>query len=267
MGIALLKHARIFRQSLRIQLIKIGEYKANFFSDMLIRVFGFLIFIATWQSILGNTQFPGWELKGLLLMFSMQNIFLALIFMLAYGGQSIRFSITSGSLDIYLSRPCHPWFVVLVTNNFLSFGGLLLGFGSLFLATQYYGLSLSPIVFLMILAFLFSATMIALTFNLMLNTLAFWFGKFNLASSLFWALFEFDFYPTNVFPVFLQLLIAFTVPFIFANTVPVLFILQKFTFQQAFAYLLSAVGIFAFNLMLFLMLWNKGVKRYEAVGG
>ncbi len=261
------KDWNIFVQCLRIQWITLGEYKENFFFDFFSRAVGFVLFWLTWETILGNTSIPGWNLNGLLIFAGMQQIFLSIILMFAYGAHFINDAIVRGWLDNYLARPCHEWFVVSMQNGFMAFAGFTIGV--LILALGWWNglFALDAIkLILIVLSFLIGMG-IAYSFGLIISSFSFWLGKNDLFERMFWGVFEFDFYPTNIFPAAIQIMISFTVPFMLVQTVPSLLLLNQISIFEAVKWLGVSIIILLANFIVFRTIWKAGLKRYESMGG
>ena len=267
MPVNLTKNWNIFVQCLRIQWVTLGEYKDNFFFDFFSRGCGFIMFWLTWSAVLGQTTIPGWDLHGLLLFAGMQEIFLSLILMFAYGVIGIKDAILRGTLDTYLSRPCNEWFTISMQNGFMAFAGMVIGLAILAVAWFDGIYTLSVIKFLLVTASAIVGLGIAYLFGLIAVTATLWVGKNDIYDRIFWSIFEFDYYPTNIFPSAIQIFISFTIPFMLVQTVPSLLLLDRIPLMTAFWWLAISMVILIANYLVFSLLWKRGLKRYEAWGG
>jgi ABC-type uncharacterized transport system permease subunit len=243
-----------------------GEYRVNFVIDIIVRFLEFASFFFAWEIILGKSiNFPGWDIKGLVLLYSFQQFFIFLLSSFNGGDDTLREKILNGSLDQYLARPNTPWFTIIVTHMHLSLGGLFLGIAGLLLAIAL-GVKIGLLTFLMGIAFLILAALICQFFGLALACLAFWMGRVDFIGNIWDALFEFDTYPSNIFPGAIQTLLAFTLPFIFAHTIPAQLILEQLTIGDGVKFLAAATLILIINFGIFHLIWNAGLKKYEAFG-
>lgn len=266
MPINLTKEWRIALQGMRMEFIKFGEYRLNFVMELMVRLVEFASFFFAWQIILGKSMnFPGWDLGGLVVLFSFQQFFMFLIITFISGDAALREKILEGGLDQYLARPNTPWFTIMVTNTHMGFGGLLSGIGGLLLAMQL-GVQLSWATFAIGVALLIMAGLICFFFSLALACLAFWMGRVQFVENIWDALFEFDTYPSNIFPGAIQTLLAFTLPFIFAHTIPAQLILEQITMEEGLKFLGIAGIILLINFCLFYFMWKTGLRKYEAFG-
>ncbi len=251
---------------MRMQMIQLAEYKENFFFDIMSRVIGFVIFWFTWQSVLGNTDIPGWDLKGLLVLAGFQNLITSIMLMTIYGVGHIRREIVRGNLDNFLCRPTVPWFIISIQNGYFAIAGFIIGFVLLGLAWSTGGLILDTGIALAIFILFFLGVGIAYCFSLCLASITFWIGKNDLFEHLFWGIYEFDAYPTNIFPGAIQLLLSFTVPFMLLITLPTLLVLDRIPFSSVETWIgVSCIALIGMALLANAC-WKAGVKRYEAFG-
>ncbi|MBI4043235.1 MAG: ABC-2 family transporter protein [Candidatus Diapherotrites archaeon] len=253
---------------MRMHWFHLFEYKINFAFDFFLRFAEFAVFFYAWQTILGaNATIPGWDLKGLVVLYSLENLFLALILSFALGAIEAWNKIAKGELDQHLARPTISWLMLVGEGMEISLGGWLLGIGGLVIARTFFGFSMPLHALVLIIVMLLLAVGITILFSLMLSALAFWMGRVEFVYSVWEGLFEFDMYPQTVFPWPLQTLTSFTFPFLFAHTIPAMVLLERIPATQAIPWILIEAGILAFNFLLFSWVWKKGVKRYESFGG
>ena len=268
MNATLSKNGKIFYQYVRMHVAHLLEYRINFFFDIIVRFLEFAVFFFMWQSILGkNASIPGWDLQGLVVLYAFQNIFLALLITFAFGAMNAWEKIMSGELDRFLARPTIPWFMLAVENMELAFGGWFLGIGYFAVAFMFFGFTLSLPVALVLILMVVLAVGIALFFGLAMSSLSFWLGRLESIWGIWEGLFEFDQYPQTIFPWPIQTITSFTFPYLFANTLPALALLQKISFEQLVPWILVEAGVLAVNYLVFSFLWKRGVKRYESYGG
>ena len=268
MSATIQKQFNILAQYARMHWTHQLEYKANLAFDIGLRFIEFAVFFYAWQSILGaNATLPGWDLKGLIVLFSFENVFLALILSFAWGASNAWEKIARGELDQYLARPVIPWVMLVGEGMNVAPGGWILGIGGLFMAWAFFGFNASISVLLLIAFMLALAIGITVFFSLSMSALSFWMGRVEFTHSLLEGLFEFDQYPQTLFPWPLQTLTSFTLPFLFASTIPALAILEKITADQLILWATVEAGILALNFLFFSFIWQKGVERYESFGG
>jgi ABC-type uncharacterized transport system permease subunit len=244
------------------------EYRIHMYFDIIGRLFEFGFFFIMWQSILGaNGKIPGWDMQSLIVLYSFENIFLSLLFTFMWGSLNSWKNIHEGRIDKHLCRPTDVWFMVVGERMGMSFGGYLFGIGGLIMSQLLFGVNLLQPAFLFGLILLGVAIIISTLFALILASTSFWLGRIEFIESFFEAGMEFDQFPQTIFPWQLQTILVFALPFLFAHTLPAMGVLGKITLQEMGGWIVIGIGIIALNWTIFTIIWNKGVKRYEAHGG
>ncbi len=268
MNVNLTKNAKILAEYFRLHILTLLEYRINFIFDTIVRFFEFAVFFFFWKTILfQNITIPGWDLGGLIVLFSFQQIFLALFLTIALAPWRFEKKIMNGELDKFLARPCTPWLNLIAEDFNLSLGGWITGIGGLLIAQFGLGISIFTPKLLMALFVILIAAAITLFFGLILSSFALWGNRLHLYDYLIDGLFEFDSYPITLFPGYIHTLTSFTIPFLYANTLPALLTLNQLSIETVFPYAIIEIGILLVNYSIFQFIWRKGVKRYEAYGG
>lgn len=244
------------------------EYRVNAISDFIVRLADAAFFFILWFVILDNTnsQFFGWDWRGFLLIYAMEAIFIGVMVSFGYAGMDISKKIVEGKLDPFLARPTYAWLNALLERSNFEVMGIIYGFIALTIALLI-GIDIPPAKMIVMLAMVAMGCLIAILFFLTIGCLSFWFGRVNALHALANSFWQFQAYPSTIFNRSIQVLIAFTFPFIFIQTIPVLWILEKITFAELLPYLVSEVIILSIWIITFLTIWKKGVKRYESFGG
>lgn len=261
------KNARILATGLGLQWKKLLEYRLNLAFDLLLRLADSVTFFLFWAVILASSNgFAGWGLKEFLIVFALESYFTALVVSFAYAGLYTFERIHKAELDAFLTKPAQPWLLSVVKGLDPSFAGLISGTAALALAFSQ-GISMQPLA--LGLGFLMIVLGVAITalFGLSLATASFWLGRMDSLESVFESFWSFSGKPASIFPIGLQVLTAFTFPFIFVQTVPTLAILEKIQVQEMMWFVLAELAILAVWAFVFKVLWNKGLRNYESGGG
>lgn len=252
--------------SIKVQCIKSEmQYKANFIlmilSGIVTKVVSLGVPFILFQTI---PSISGWSSK---------EIYLIMVYMIiAEGFNSLLFEgvwlipdmVFSGKLDMVLTRPEKPLLQV------LSYGVGIQGIGNLLFgipALVYLHISMrliSPVEILCSVCSVICGTMICLSVYLIFNSIAFWFDTGGRTSIPFTisSLGQYARYPISIYPVFMQVILCFVIPYAFMGMVPAMVLTQKI----AIGYILSIVMI-AFGFMGFAVwIFNKGMTKYESAG-
>jgi ABC-type uncharacterized transport system permease subunit len=255
-------------QFIRLHWAIYTEYRINFIFDIVVRLFEFAFFFVMWQSILGaNGTIPGWDIPSLFILYSFENIFLALLITFMWSALGAWKHIHEGRIDKYLCRPTNVWLMVVGERMGIAFAGYLIGFGGLLLSQILFGINLFQPAFVLGIILLLVAAVISTFFALLLASLSFWFGKIEFIDSIFESLMEFDQFPQTIFPWQIQTILSVSIPFLFAHTLPTLGLMGRIPLIEMAAWIMVGLGVAALNWIGFSLIWNKGMKRYEANGG
>lgn len=262
------KNARLLIQFLRLHWAVYTEYRINFTFDIVMRLFEFGFFFIMWQSILGsNGHIPGWDIESLLILYSFENIFLALLITFMWSSLGGWKNIHEGRIDKYLCRPTNVWLMITGERMGIAFAGYLVGIGGLIMSSILFGINLFQPALVLGIILLLVAAVISTLFALLLASLAFWLGKIEFIDSIFESLMEFDQFPQTIFPWQIQTVLSITIPFLFAHTLPTLALLGNISPLELGGWIIVALGVAALNWIGFSIIWNRGIKRYEANGG
>ena len=74
-------------------------------------------------------------------------------------------------------------------------------------------------------------------------------------------------YPITIFPLFMQVILTYILPYAFINFFPAQYFLGKTDFSifsPMFQYLTPLVGVVAFSISIWF--WNWGLKKYQSTG-
>lgn len=262
------KNAKITFQLFRLNLLQLIEYKENFIFDTILRFLEFAVFFFFWKGIF-NAQgtIPGWDMVSLLIMYGYLQIFVSLYLSVAVGVHTLDKAISRGEIDKYLSRPVQPWLIIIGEGAFLAVGGFINGFGALLIAQFALGANVFSPLFPVLLLMTVIAVLITTSFGLIMGTLGFWFGRIRLYDEITTAFWEFDSFPLTLFPISIQTISSFILPFLFASNVPALATVGLLSVETTFMYLGLELIILLISVSIFYMLWKKGVRYYESYGG
>lgn len=244
------------------------EYKINMAFDAMLRIGDLLVYLLLWTTIFSHTNqiTAGWTFNEMILLFALQAFFIGMVTTFAYAAIYMNVLITQGKLDAFLTKPIISWLGLWLQGIGLQITGLITGtLALLYLVLN--GYYLDPLQLLLIAPMILVAFLITNFFAMSLVTLTFWFGRLRELNSLFDSFWSFADYPTIIFNPVIRIVIAFTMPFLFVHTVPILWITKQISSGQFLAYFVIEIAIVWFLMMLFYLLWKRGLKRYDSFGG
>jgi ABC-2 type transport system permease protein len=263
----LLKHLSLFPEYIRLATRRQAEYKVGFYVFLLNQLFSISLWLIFWKILIDRIgDFGDWtyELIVLLTGFVAVNagMWLTFIYIWRLPGE-----ILSGSLNSHLIKPVHPFLHMLCKwLNLRSFPRLIMGVAIITFAIIYFDLPFTiPTIIVAGLTSLLSFLAVFLPLAIICLS-AFWIGRAEFLRDLFVELFVFQNYPLTEVPSAFIFVFTFVIPLIFSGTIPVL-VLTKYSIPHSLRLLLLLLFIVTIQILLFNVLWRKGLRRYESFGG
>ena len=165
-----------------------------------------------------------------------------------------------GELDIFLTKPVHPLFLILTRSiHFTAFLNVTLG---LLIALKFSTPAgfLGGIHWLKLIFWLFigltTATLICFTFSI----LVFWLERNLFALRLFHQCYPLASKPDPFYPKIIRHIIRTLLPFALIGSIPARALLFGISWQEYLQIFFTLGGFFIFNIFL----WKKGLKRYQS---
>lgn len=261
-----LKHLKIIPAYIKLSTKKCIEYKFNMFTNIISMTTVTIVWILFWNLIIGNVkEIAGWKIPALIIFTGFLQLSNAMWQMLWYT-VSFTEDITSGRIDMYLVRPMHPLFgLIFQEMQLFSVFGAGTGFAIVIYAViKYYSLNLIKLT--IALSFCLLGVYFIYIICCLSNTLAFWFGNLKTPRSIIISFEVAGQYPINIFNSIIQSFYTFLFPIIFIGTLPAI-TLTQLTLPHAVYYLIMGLLIAVIWTLFFIIIWNKGLKRYESNGG
>jgi len=226
------------------------------------------IFFAFWKSVLTFTasRLGGWTFPELAILSSFTLASTAVAQWLV-GLLQLSQKILEGDLDKYLCKPVPPLLALLGESvNGLASLQQLTSAGLLLTAVcLYYRVPLSPgnVAAGLLILSLGCAALLLIRGCIALS--AFWLGDVSRLNGLFQISGEFERYPINLFPVWLQGILTWVVPVGLISTWPVLAFLGKG--GSPWTWLAIGLALVLFWSLVFREIWRRALRRYESFGG
>ena len=173
-------------------------------------------------------------------------------------------NIREGNMDRYLLRPINPLFSYLI-ERFQpdAFGEIILGIAISCYCFIFGGIAITLsktiglIVLILISVFIFTAV------KLITASVSFWLKDSAQLMQISYELNDYTRYPISIFPKPIRFIMTFIIPFALVAYFPSLYLSGKLSFSYVILFLLPVTIV----LCLFaLLLWNRGLKRYESAG-
>ncbi|WP_058304263.1 ABC transporter permease [Gorillibacterium timonense] len=264
------KAALLFRYS-QLNMKLVLEYKLNrsliaiaIFCREMISVVVMLLILLRFLHI------RGWDLNELLFLYSFLFLSYSLFVFLFAGIRDFDGMVHSGEFDRLLTRPVGLMFQIVAAR--IDFSATI-GHGVvgvlLFMNTAFsVGIDWTWKNALYYVLVIIGGTLIQASLFLLSACFSFWAIKTeNVRNLLFFNSRRIAGYPITFYPVFIQKLLIFAVPFSFVNFFPAQYFLRKSDFApfwEGYLYLTPVVGILMFILVY--LIWRRGVRSYTSTG-
>lgn len=257
----------LFYRYMNQNLKAILEYQSDFYilmtAAVLTQVLGF-IFI--WVVFMQIPEIHGWTMWEVVLMYAILFFATGCSTFFFEGTWRLSAYILRGGMDIYLVRPVSPILQVLSSavgmNGLgnLTVGAFLIIYSLVQVQVEW---SIGKALFFGL--FILSGIVIRTAINLAANCIAFWLlGSGNPFSMMVSTLSDFAKFPVSIYSVGIKVLISVIIPFSFISYVPASYIFDKGSSSLLWGLLCPIVAIYCMGMAV--LLFNKGLKKYESVG-
>ena len=261
---------RLYGTYMVVLLKGMMEYRLNFFLDFFTFVINNIAAYASVWIIMSRFQvINGWTYFEVMLLVALYQI--------SWGacGVFIRSPLLSveklvqdGKFDNIMTKPIPTLLhVILMKFNHIWLSNIMVGLIVLTVSLRELGITLGVLDVVWLVVTLLCGVMILSGLIIMIGTLSFRFVRAGaMGGQIFHTFTEFIKFPITINPKVLQLLLTF-VPFAFVNFYPAHLFLERggeATFAPALRYGGPPVAIA--TLVLAVMLWNIGIKRYQSTG-
>jgi viologen exporter family transport system permease protein len=261
------KHFWLGPDYVRLAVKRETEYKLSFYTFVLHQIVTVAIWLVFWKVLLGKIgDFGQWGFKHMVLLTGFVTINMGIWLTFSAIWRLPR-EILSGEFNLYLIKPVHPFLHFMFRRlNLRSWPRVAIGVGTLIYGLATYDLGYEPVRIVLagvtsLLSFLTSFLPFA-----MVCLSAFWIGRAEFLRDLFVELFVFQNYPLTEFPNVFIFVFTFVFPLIFSATVPVL-VLTRWSLGASFGIVGLLVVIITVQILLFRVVWQRGLRRYESFGG
>ena len=261
---------RLYGTYMVVLLKGMMEYRLNFHLDFLTFVINNIAAYASVWIIMSRFQvINGWTYFEVMMLVALYQI--------SWGacGVFIRSPLLSveklvqdGKFDNVMTKPIPTLLhVILMKFNHIWLSNIIVGLIVLIVSLRELGVTLGVSGMVWLVVTLLCGVMILSGLIIMVGTLSFRFVRAGaMGGQIFHTLTEFIKFPITIYPKVLQLLLTF-VPFAFVNFYPAHLFLERggeATFAPALRY--GGPPVALVTLVLSVVLWNVGIKRYQSTG-
>jgi ABC-type uncharacterized transport system, permease component len=246
------------------------EYRLSFILGLLSNFYCYFITFATyWVLISGIGNVAGWNFSELSVLYGLSLLTYAIAGTLIwYTGYHMGDLVQSGKLDVFLMRPIG----VLRQLIFQRFGDTFIGqiiVTIVFLVTAFSKLSnhLNGCKIIYLILSIIGGVLIQVASMIIVGSLSFFIVKSTEIGDIFYYdMRDMTQYPIEIFPKVIQYILTFVCPWAFINYYPSLLLLDKVSSRYEFILGIIAPLIGVIMLLLSLLIFNYGLKKYSGVG-
>jgi ABC-2 type transport system permease protein len=253
----MMKELRFLTALWKVNLASTMEYRVAFLLQSIGMIFNDGVYFLVWIIFFDRFKdIRGWQLTDMFMVFGVSAGAFGLAGMLFGNAFNLGDIIVNGRLDYYLSLPRSTLLHVLASRAVPSgFGDFLYGFISYFASGQFSLDGFGRFIFALILA-----TVVFVSFLVIVQSLAFWLGTGGTLTGIaINAMITFALYPITLFNKTARLILLIIIPAAFMGAVPAGFV-RIFSWDSLGMMILAAVGFLAVALILF----HLGLRRYES---
>ena len=254
---------RLLQQSLRSAMSYRSDFLILLAVSLLTQFMGVIFIASLYQRI---PQIQGWTLWEVLFVYAASHFAQGVSTILFDGMWNLSDQVNRGDFDRVLLRPLSP--VVQVASSkvgFTGFGYVTTGAVILVLALGHLEIPLS-----LARAFLFAlliacAVLVLAAIKLAACSISLWtHSPGNAAAFLVHSLSALTHFPITIYPIAIQGMITFAIPFAFVSYYPSLPVLRPASSLWLVAATIAATAV---SVAIALAIFRRGVRNYEEIGG
>lgn len=253
------------------QIQSVLAFKANFFAEILMRSLGFLIMIYLWKAVYAQSgNIAGFTFTELLTYFLLVELFRHFLAVSTF--EEIKDGVMQGNIANYLLLPLNSLYIYFVKNissNLVSMFFFVLPVAALVYFTNYFVGPASIWYLLLTVSMVIIALFTSMFLYTLLGSIAFWTVE---TGNIIWAFnFVVSFFagkmiPVQFMPEIIQNIMQYT-PFVAIFNLPASIYLGKYSYDQLVLHFAVQIAWMIGLYLLLTLVWNKGLKRLELVGG
>ena len=261
------------KRALRLHRIFISQYLKRLMEykvDFIIGAVGFLLSQAFEILFIGIifSQIPdlaGWTFNEILFIYGFSLIPKAIDHMLFDNLWMVGYHIVrKGEFDKYLTRPINSLFYVTVEKFQIdAFGELLMGIILIAYSLVQIGADIvwhRVSVLLLLVPF---AVLIYTAIKIITSAISFWTKQSGHITHMFYMSSDFSKYPVTIYNNFIKVIITYIIPFAFTAYYPASYFLRG---EDGLFCVLGTILISSLLFVVSVLVWNRGIKKYESAG-
>jgi len=251
-----------FAQYAKVRLAYKADFFIAFFSSMTATVLGFGFVLVLFSKI---PELEGWSFYEILFLYAFSLVPLGFFNVVSWNLYEFGdIYVIQGRFDRVLLRPVDTLFQVLFEKfRIESLQEVATGLLVIALCVRRLRLAWGSADYFWFALMAVCGALIYLSVFLILTAVSFWFeDRVGIVPPVFNML-TFARYPLAIYNVFLQFMLSWIIPFVFASFYPTTHFLGRQSFA-AYFHLVPVVAVVFFSLAV--LVWNKGVENYSSTG-
>lgn len=247
-----------------------SAFRLDFFTSVAHNLVYQGIFITFWMSVMNHSPGPlgAWSFPELSILIAYTLVASGLMQWSA-GLTQLPAKVIRGDLDRYLCRPVSPLFALLAEEvnaltSWYQLASAVLLLGSI---CVYYQIPVTFGAAIASFGLLFIGTLVVVLVQACVGLLCFWYGEISRLNTMLMLTREFERYPLDLFPPWLQGTLTWIVPIGLISTYPVLVLLRRAEAWEIAMYLAIGAILLVVWVLIFLRMWTMALRRYESFGG
>lgn len=261
------KYKRIFTNHVQTVL----AFKVNFFSEIFFRALSFLIMIFLWKAVYAQSgDIAGFTFQELMTYFLLVELFRHLLSVSTY--EEIMEGVRDGKIANYLLLPLNSMYLFFVRNmakNIVTMFFFVIPVIGLLYFTDYFVMPSSSVGLLLTVCMVVVAMFTSMFMYTLLGAIAFWTVE---TGNIIWAFnFIIGFFagrmiPVQFLPEIVQKFVEYT-PFVAIFNLPASIYLGKFSADELVVQFAVQIAWMIGLYLILILVWKKGLRRMELVGG
>jgi len=254
-------YAMIVSQSIKSKMSYRADFIISTFGMLATNIAGFLSF---WLIFHTFPSINGWRFTETLFLYSFSLVALSAAQIFFDNNWGLRFQLRSGDFVKYCFRPINLFFYFISEEiDLKGIGQLAFGIGLMVYTWSQLAIPVTPGNILMLLVFLFSASLIMIAIMTAASATGFWIINSGMVMVFLFRFKEYAAYPLTIFNSVFQLVFSLLIPIGFIAFYPSLYFLRPESVPP-FTYLTPVAAILFFILAY--KLWMRGARQYSGTG-
>lgn len=238
----------------RMALSKV-DFIIFIFCDLIIQLLNFVFIYGIYNNV---EVINGWTLKESLFLLGTYQFSMGVFALLFWPLYDFSYLLISGEFDSYMLRPV-PILPQLLSSGIGDIGGVIIG--GILIYFNHVGFESNINVAIYIVTILLNVVLLV-CIHCIMAAISFWLENgSDIAMRLYFELMNFSKYPITIYSPFIRSLLTWVVPIAFLGYYPVAYLTDKI----GIFYLNNLFIITIFGIVINLLLWKMGIKKYRGV--